>query len=490
MESPPKAFPEASAGQAATEQLGKYPLLGVIGKGSMGVLYKSFDPHIRRPVALKTIRRDLLEDDGTENFSARFRNEAQAAGGLAHPGIVAVYEYGEQDAYAYIAMEYVEGRSLRECFEQRVPFSVAQIVDIVSQLLEALQYAHERGVWHRDVKPANILVMGNGRVKVTDFGIARIESSMLTQVGAIMGTPGFIAPEMYLSDAFDSRIDLFAAGVVLYQLLAGVPPFTGSADKVMFKVCYETPVPPSVAGRLVSLQPFDAVVMKALARKPDERFATAAQFLEALRQAHAQLSGPGGPDETIIRPRATAAGSSRPTTKEQLTQQPSASQPPSTDTLMAAGWDIEELARMEKRLAHFVGPVAKVMVRRAATSTNDIVSMTLWLAGKIAGPEDREQFLKSAGIGTTPPSPKPTRSVSDDETLAGRPGSTTRAARPLSPEDIARAAQLLARRLGPIAPVLAKRAAKPGCSREQFIATLAAYLSDDGDRERFLKALD
>lgn len=145
---------------------------------------------------------------------------------------------------------------------------------------------------------------------------------------------------------------------------------------------------------------------------------------------------------------------------------------------------------MEKRLAHFVGPVAKVMVRRAATSTNDIVSMTLWLAGKIAGPEDREQFLKSAGIGTTPPSPKPTRSVSDDETLAGRPGSTTRAARPLSPEDIARAAQLLARRLGPIAPVLAKRAAKPGCSREQFIATLAAYLSDDGDRERFLKALD
>jgi serine/threonine-protein kinase len=207
----------------------------------MGILYKSVDPHIKRPVALKTIRRDLLVDGDTENFSARFRIEAQAAGGLAHPGIVAVYEYGEEDAYAYIAMEYIEGRSLRDCFEQKVPFTITQIIDILTQLLEALQYAHDRGVWHRDIKPANILMTANGQVKVTDFGIARIESSMLTQVGAIMGTPGFIAPEMYLSDTFDSRVDLFAAGVVLYQLLAGAPPFVGTPEKVMFKVCYETP---------------------------------------------------------------------------------------------------------------------------------------------------------------------------------------------------------------------------------------------------------
>jgi len=282
--------------ESLPERLGKYPVLGVIGKGSMGVIYKSFDPHIKRPVALKTIRRDLVDGDRTEDFPARFRQEAQAAGALAHPGIVAVYEYGEQGAFGYMAMEYVEGRSLRECFEARVSFSVAQVVDIVSQLLEALQYAHERGVWHRDIKPANILLMSNGRVKVTDFGIARIESSMLTQLGTIMGTPGFIAPEMYLSDSFDHRIDLFAAGVVLYQLLSGTPPFVGSADKVMFKVCYETPLSPSVAGRLPTLRPFDAVVMRALARRPEDRFATARQFLEALRLAHAQpSSGPDSP---------------------------------------------------------------------------------------------------------------------------------------------------------------------------------------------------
>jgi serine/threonine-protein kinase len=287
VEAPPKGF-AGTLTESLPGRLGKYPLLGVIGKGSMGVIYKSFDPRIKRTVALKTIRRDLVDGDSTEDFPAGFHQEAQAAGALEHPGIVAVYEYGEQDEYAYLAMEYVEGRSLRDCFEAQVSFSVAQVVDIVSQLLEALQHAHERGVWHRDIKPANILLMSNGRVKVTDFGIARIDSSVLTHLGTIMGTPGFIAPEMYLSDSFDHRIDVFAAGVVLYQLLAGTPPFVGSADKVMFKVCYETPLPPSAASRLPTLRPFDAVVMRALARRPEDRFATAGQFLEALRLAHAQ----------------------------------------------------------------------------------------------------------------------------------------------------------------------------------------------------------
>jgi serine/threonine-protein kinase len=537
MELPPKVITEP----VAPQRLGKYPLLGVIGKGSMGILYKTVDPHIKRPVALKTIRRDLLEEDGTENFPARFRNEAQAAGGLTHPNIVAVYEYGEDDVYAYIAMEYVEGRSLRECFEQRVAFNVAQVVDMVSQLLEALQYAHERGVWHRDIKPANILITGNGRIKVTDFGIARIESSMLTQVGAIMGTPGFIAPEMYLGDAFDSRIDVFAAGVVLYQLLAGVPPYTGTAEKVMFKVCYEAPLPPSIAARLPALQPFDAVVLRSLAKRPEDRFTTAADFLQALKRAHAQLNGAGDADQTIIRPRPSPPATSRPATKDPSFSQPASqppsqpasqppnqpasqppnqpasqppnqpasqppsqpasqppsqpgsqppSQPPSIATLASAGWDAGELERIENRLARLVGPVARLMVRRAATATpaNDILSMTLWLADRISGPEDRRRFLKSAGVAPAPAAPG-RWSTSGQETLAGRPPSAP-ASRPLTPEDITRAAQLLAVRVGPIAPVLAKRAAKPGCSREQFIAALAAYLSDDGERARFLSALE
>jgi serine/threonine-protein kinase len=473
----PSDKPVGIAEHAQPERLGKYPLLSVIGKGSMGIIYKSVDPHIKRPVALKTIRRDLLVDDDRENFSARFRIEAQAAGSLHHPGIVAVYEYGEEGAYAFIAMEFIEGRSLRECFEQKVDFSVTQVVNLVSKLLEALQYAHDEGVWHRDIKPGNILIMPNGQVKVTDFGIARIESSMLTQVGAIMGTPGFIAPEMYLGDTFDSRIDVFAAGVVLYQLLAGAPPYVGSAEKVMFKVCYEAPLPPSVAGRLPSLQPFDAVVLKALARRPDDRYASAGQFLAALQQAFAQMGGSGGLDETIIRARPIPPVPPR-----------EATQPPSTNTLVGAGWNMDVLTQVESKLAHLVGPIAKVMVRRAARETSDIAALTDRLAAKLSNGSDREEFLKSFTV-ASPPSTKPPRPGTDPRGGVRIPTDPAPAATPLTPEDISRASQVLSQLMGPIATVVAKRAAKPGVTREQFIAALAAHLSDERERARFLSAL-
>ena len=472
---PPEVKVNGITEQAAPERLGKYPLLSVIGKGSMGIIYKSMDPHIKRAVALKTIRRDLLVDDANENFSARFRIEAQAAGGLAHPGIVSVYEYGEEGEFAYIAMEYVEGRSLRECFEQKAAFSAAQVVGILTQLLEALQFAHDRGVWHRDIKPANILIMNTGQVKVTDFGIARVESSMLTQIGAVMGTPGFIAPEMYLGDTFDHRIDVFAAGVVLYQLLAGTPPFTGTPEKVMFKVCYEAPLPPSVAGRLPSLQPFDAVVMQALARRPGDRFPSASQFLTALQQAHTHVGGPTS-DETIIQPRPNIPGSGH-----------SMSQPPSTNTLIGAGWNLDDLAHVEKQLARFVGPIAKTMVRRAAKDQRDIVSLTRWLAGEISSEADRTQFLKIAGL-APPPGTMPPSSNLDRERASYPSGAPAYAPSPLTPAEVARASQLLSALVGPIAPVLTKRAAKPGVSREQFIAAVAAQLSEV-DRVRFLQTL-
>jgi|SRR5882762_721836 len=488
MEFPPKGQANVITEQAAPEWLGKYPLLSVISKGSMGVLYKSFDPDIKRPVALKTIRRDQLDDD-TKSFSARFRNEAQAAGGLTHPGIVAVYEYGEEDVYAYIATEYVEGRSLRHyehlalAGEQKLPFSIGQVVDILSQLLAALQYAHERGVWHRNINPANILIMSDGRVKVTDFGMARIESSMLTHRGVIMGTPGFIAPEMFLSDTCDGRIDVFAAGVILYQLLAGMPPFVGTPEQVIFKVCHETPLPPSVVGRVPSLQPFDAIVMRALARRLEDRFASAARFREALLEANVHMGRPGGSDETIIRPRPSVPDNSRPTTKESL------SEPPSTTTRSGAGLSMDELARIEKRLTRFVGPIARVMVRRAAKDATDVVSLTHRLAGKISASADREEFLKDAGI-VSPPVTPPPRSSPDRETIGSRQsGTPARPPTPLTPEDMARASQLLAVFMGPLAPILVKRAAKPGSSREQFVAAIAAHLSDDGDRARFLSAL-
>jgi serine/threonine-protein kinase len=222
--------------------------------------------------------------------------------------------------------------------------------------------------------------------------------------------------------------------------------------------------------------------MKALARRPEDRFSSAAQFLAALLLAQTHAGGAGSSDETIIEPRPAVPAAVR-----EL-----ASQPPSTNTLVGSGWNMEVLTEVEKRLARFVGPIARVMVRRAAKETTDVVALTQLLAGRIIGTSEREAFLKGAGIATGPARTTP-RPTSAQEPTSGRQsgvGTLSGSQRPLTPEDIARITQLLIPQVGPIATVLAKRAAKPGCSREQFIVALATCLKDDGARSRFLDSLD
>jgi serine/threonine protein kinase len=274
----------------APERIGNYALLRQIASGAMGILYESVDLQTRRPIALKVLRRDLLNTLDTEDFLAKFRGEALAAADLHHAGIVSVYGYGEEAGYAYIAMEYVQGRSLRDCFERKVAFSIGESVDIMSQLLEALQYAHEHGVWHRDIKPANVLISRCGQIKVADFGIARTEPLASDVSEDVMGTPGYVAPETYLSDTFDHRVDVFAAGAVLYQLFTGVPAFVGTAEQIMLQACYAKPLPPSMACGLPALRQYDALVLRALAKRPGERYRSAAEFREALLSAHNQPS--------------------------------------------------------------------------------------------------------------------------------------------------------------------------------------------------------
>jgi serine/threonine-protein kinase len=263
-------------------RLGRFKVLGLLARGSMGAIYEGTDFY-HRPVALKVVNPDLR--DHGEDFAARLRNEARALRKLDHPAIVSVYEYGSEGEHAFIAMELLKGRSLKQYLDSGVAFSAAHAVHIQTQLLDALQHAHDRGIWHRDIRPANLMLLGEGQIKLTDFGIARIESSASPPSDDIMSTPGFVAPEMYFGDSYDARVDVFAAGAVLYQLLVGDPAYVGPPDRIMFKVCYETPEAPSIAARRPSLEPFDAVVLKALARHPEDRFASAAKFKEALLQA-------------------------------------------------------------------------------------------------------------------------------------------------------------------------------------------------------------
>ncbi len=275
---------------ADIDSIGKYEIRREIGRGAMGVVYEAYDPLIKRMVALKTIRPDQLAGEDSAAMIARFRREAQAAGRLNHPNIVSIYDFGEEAGTWYIAMEFVQGRELKACFEANERFRVNDIVRIMTQILGALDYSHRQGVIHRDIKPANIFLLADGSVKVADFGIAHIEASNLTQVGTVLGTPSYMSPEQILGLPVDGRSDLFSAGVILYQFLTGERPFTGSSTTTMQKVLKEDPLPPSSLNIQI-LPVMDAVVRKALAKQADQRYQTAAEFADAIRAAAPASTG-------------------------------------------------------------------------------------------------------------------------------------------------------------------------------------------------------
>jgi tRNA A-37 threonylcarbamoyl transferase component Bud32 len=271
------------------KKLGKFEVRRELGKGAMGIVYEGYDPMIERTVAIKTVRAENLQGEDAQEQLARFRREAQAAGKLTHPNIVSIYDFGVDDGTYYIAMEFVKGRELQEILNKNERFGMAGVVQVMTQLLEALDYSHRNGVVHRDIKPSNIIILDDGTVKVADFGIARTESSNLTQVGMVLGTPSYMSPEQFMGQTVDGRSDLFSAGVILYQLLTGEKPFTGSLTTIMHKVLQEQPLPPSTLN--VQVPPtFDAVVQKALAKRPDDRYQTGREFSAAVKEAASNAS--------------------------------------------------------------------------------------------------------------------------------------------------------------------------------------------------------
>ena len=301
---------------AELSTLGKYEIRREIGRGAMGVVYKGFDPMIKRTVAIKTVRADRLAGEESAAMIARFRREAQAAGRLNHPNIVSIYDFGEENGTWYIAMEFIKGRELKDYFDHDERFSFPDTARIMSQILEALGSSHSQGVVHRDVKPANIFVLADGMVKVADFGIAHVETSSMTQVGTMLGTPAYMSPEQIMGLPVDGRSDLFSAGVIFYQFLTGERPFAGSATTTMQKVLKEDPLPPSTLN-VQAPAGMDAIVRKALAKRPDERFQTAAEFAAAIRAAQAPASAA---EATLVEPAMpTSAGGGRAALRDQPT---------------------------------------------------------------------------------------------------------------------------------------------------------------------------
>ncbi|WP_439579551.1 protein kinase domain-containing protein [Elioraea sp.] len=266
------------------QSLGKYQILSAIGRGAAGTVWRAIDPVIDRTVAIKTIKLDDAGDAETAEEIARFKREAQAAGRLSHPNVVQVYDYGEQGGLAYLVMEYVEGGSLKGLLDKGERLPLKEVGRVMDELLAALAHAHEKGIIHRDIKPANVMLTKSGQVKVTDFGIARIESSTMTQAGTVMGTPAYMSPEQFRGEPVDLRTDLYSTGVVLYQLLTGDRPFDGTFSAIMHKALTVEPPKPSEISFAVP-PGLDAVVARAMAKRPQARFESASAFRAALAEA-------------------------------------------------------------------------------------------------------------------------------------------------------------------------------------------------------------
>ena len=265
------------------EKLGRYVIVEEIGQGAMGVVYKAVDPLIDRTVAIKTINLDLSKEE-LENFEKRFQREVQSAGKLNHPNIVTVYDVGRTEGVAYMAMEFLEGKELREILDSGVVLPIEKISHIASQVAEGLGFAHERGIVHRDVKPANVMVMKNGLVKITDFGIAQMSSASRTMSGMVMGSPKYMSPEQVVGQAVDGRSDIFSLAVVLYEMLTGKTPFSGdNISAIMYQILNDEPIPPKAFNQSIP-DSINHIVLKALAKHPDKRYQNAKDMARDLKR--------------------------------------------------------------------------------------------------------------------------------------------------------------------------------------------------------------
>lgn len=295
--------------QQELKSLGRYRIQGVLGKGAMGLVYDGVDPRLDRRVAIKTILTSTLDEATAKHYSMRFMREVRAVARLNHPNIVQVYDYGTQGDLAYIVMEYIDGRELKDSFDGKQPFAFATVLRMMGELLDALEFAHEAGVIHRDVKPANVMLDSGERVKLTDFGVARItdpdaDLGEATRAGAMIGTPSYMSPEQIQGQPIDRRTDVFSAGVLFYQMLTGKKPFEGTGWALARKIVQEDPVPVT---QLVQVPlDVDRVLARALAKSLDYRYPAARDFAEALRRV-AQGKSPEDPDATVPIPGARSS---------------------------------------------------------------------------------------------------------------------------------------------------------------------------------------
>jgi serine/threonine-protein kinase len=297
------------------ETVGRYEVLEQLGQGSMGTVYKAWDPIMGRDVAIKRILVQAGSGTEADEFRERFFREARAAGRLAHPGIVTVFDVSEHEGTPFLVMEYVAGRTLQSILQADERMDLPRVCDIGIQLADALDYAHQNGVVHRDIKPANILVTPEGRVKIADFGVAKLIESQVTATGRILGTPAFMAPEQFTGMPVDGRSDLFSVGVVVYCMATGEKPFSGDTILgVQYRVVHTDPVNPAKLNPALS-QSLESVILKSIEKDPARRYQSGKELVRDLRACVAGEPIPVAPrttpDGTVIQDRTVVIGSKK-----------------------------------------------------------------------------------------------------------------------------------------------------------------------------------
>ena len=439
-------------------QLGRYRIAEVIGASALATVYKATDPEPERTVALKILRKQGIDPRITALAVAKLKNQVLAAERLAHPGIADVYDHGEDENLAYLAMEYLAGRGLRDFLTLRLRLGLKDTMSIMSQLLAALDFAHANGVVHRDVRPANVFMLLSGRLKLADFGIALIDSFDLAQAGVAAGSPAYMSPEQHAGLEADRRSDIFSCGVVLYELLTGSKPFEGPPETLAEKICREPFRPASELNPKGSPASLDPVIARALAKSPEERFPTARDLAGALEAAFRD----GG--------------------EAQRPADDAASRTVRTDATVALSSSlrlrIEDLRALETLLAFHVGPMAKLLLKQSARTAKGGPALVSMLANYIPAEANRAAFLAAAMerlSAAVPPEPA-------DERPSDRFSRNL-----IDAAQVEIAATRLARYLGPIAKVIAKKTPGRPSELRAYYRQLAENILDEADRARFLK---
>jgi len=443
------------ADAALPGNFGRYRPLRVLGEGAAGTVYLAQDPVLDRQVTVKVIRTAGLDETMRRDFLERFAVEAKAAARCAHPGIVALHDYAESDGTPFIVMEYIDGPTLYRALHEPALRSGIDPIGVTLQILDALGAAHGHGITHRDIKPANLLMTRDGRVKIADFGIARLDRIVLTQYTAMVGTPSYMAPEQAGGQPIDHRADLFATGAILYEMLAGKPPFLGSnLPETLANLLGPSPVATALLPPVLA-----PILARALAKAPEARFQSAAEFAAALHSAAA-----AGGDATIIAP---PVPGHRP------------------DSMAGAtAWDTDYLRALETVLARHLGPIAGVLIRNAAARATAVPALHDALAGSIDRHAARSEFLRDAA------QLRPQAETSTPVAAAPAPSVAAAPAQPLPPEILQEAEAALARHIGPIARLLVRQAADRSGSTAEFRDRLAANLTRPEEASEFRRRLD